>query len=396
MPYLLLSACVLAAGPDLTVTTNFPGGSAEVESINSTTRTVSIRPTAHADRGWTCWWSFRLDGIQPGETLTLNVTGGGFARPDRAFFSLDNTSWSTTPVGQTKDQTITYRLTIPAATKESVYVAWGPPYLLAHAQAAVTRAEAANCGAKSFVLCKSRDGRDVPAVRWQSAITKETPSLWIQARQHAWETGGSWVAQGVLDFLTSDDAAAKTLRESAHLVVVPIMDLDNVERGAGGKEGKPHDHNRDWSDQPHWPEVATAQRAILEMDKNSRFVLFLDLHNPAPNDKLPFFFGPPDELMPAVRQASQERFYQLASDRLNREALRLSPRQRVSGANYDRRWRTISKNWVAAHTQDGSVSLTLETSWNTPHSIVDGYRAYGRALGRVIADYVRVVVPGPP
>ncbi len=32
----------------------------------------------------------------------------------------------------------------------------------------------------------------------------------------------------------------------------------NLLYGAGGKEQKPHDHNRDWSENPHWFEVAAA------------------------------------------------------------------------------------------------------------------------------------------
>ena len=36
--------------------------------------------------------------------------------------------------------------------------------------------------------------------------------VWIQARQHAWETGGSWVSRGLIEWLVSDDPRAETLR----------------------------------------------------------------------------------------------------------------------------------------------------------------------------------------
>ena len=59
-------------------------------------------------------------------------------------------------------------------------------------------------------------------------------------------------------------AAAETLRKRALITIIPIMDVDNVERGAGGKNQKPHDHNRDWWDMSVWPEVQAAMKQIAE------------------------------------------------------------------------------------------------------------------------------------
>ena len=176
------------------------------------------------------------------------------------------------------------------------------------------------------------------------------------------------------------------IRDSIH--VVPIMDLDNVERGAGGKNQIPHDHNRDWSDQPHWPEVAAAQRWIQRLNRDDDFVLFLDLHNPAPGDTRPFYFGSPKSHLNPGRMANQVRFHQLSQQIMGKEPFGLSDKIRVSGPGYHPLWRHISKNWVAEHTSASSVNLTLETSWNTPHSTQSGYRAYGAALGRTIAAFV--------
>lgn len=391
MPALSLVAFLLATAPELAVHTDFPGGSGEVVMLDSEKRSITIQPTPVKDRGWVCWWHVKITGVKPGETLTFRVSAAsGFARGDRAFFSSDGKTWTQTATGEHSDKIVSYTVPIPEESDGSIRLAWGPPYQLADAKAAVERVAAANVGAKVFELCKSRDGHSVPALEWKPK-RNDAPGIWIQARQHAWESGGSWVAQGVLDFLASDDPQAKWLRDSAHIIFVPIMDVDNVERGAGGKEGKPQDHNRDWSDTPYWPEVAAAQRHIKAMDAAGRFVLFLDLHNPAPGDKVPFFFGPPDELNPAERSANQERFYQLAAMHLGREPLKLAAKQRISGANYDRRWKVISKNWVASNTRSPSLAFTLETAWNTPNSTVDGYRRYGRALGKTIAEYLEVI-----
>ena len=62
---------------------------------------------------------------------------------------------------------------------------------------------------------------------------------------------------------------------------------------------------------------------------------------------------------------------------------------RVTGAGYHPLWRRISKNWVAENTAEHSVNLTLETTWNSPHSTQQGYLRYGAALGQAIASYLK-------
>jgi hypothetical protein len=167
------------------------------------------------------------------------------------------------------------------------------------------------------------------------------------------------------------------------------MDVDNVERGAGGKNQVPHDHNRDWSDQPRYPEVAAAQAWIRRLDKERTFSLFLDLHNPGPSDRTPFFFGSPDSHLDATRKANQQRFHTLCLGTLGKHPLGLSRKVRVTGPGYHPLWRRISKNWVAENTGSTSVNLTLETGWNSSDSTQDGYQNYGAALGQAIANYLK-------
>ena len=41
---------------NLTVTTDFPGGSANVKSIDRKTGVIHITPKTRSKRGWPCWW----------------------------------------------------------------------------------------------------------------------------------------------------------------------------------------------------------------------------------------------------------------------------------------------------------------------------------------------------
>src|SRR4051812_42231135 len=97
----------------------------------TTLRVVKIRPAERTGHGWRCWWYFRLDGIRPGETVTVEVEGDLFTLPDRAHFSPDGKTWRQTAVGARADKRVTYRHAVEGS---SAWFAWGPPYLLADAE----------------------------------------------------------------------------------------------------------------------------------------------------------------------------------------------------------------------------------------------------------------------
>ncbi len=382
---LLVASSVAASAADLVVSTDFEGGSADVEAVDQENRVVRISPGGQRKRGWVCWWYVRIDGLVPGETLVLDVGGGVWATPDRATFSTDGKTWQQTERGKRAGQRIVFRQKCDA---ETVWFAWGPPFTPTDATALCERIAEESPHAESFVLCKTRRGRPTPAlrIRQDGVANEERYGLWIQARQHAWESGGSWVGRGFVEWLVSDDPDAERLRKSAVVTFVPIMDVDNTAEGHGGKNQSPQDHNRDWTDQPYWRAVEAAQAGIGKLDVAGRFDLFVDLHNPGANDRRPFFYTPPADLLSKRGQRNLAAFVAAAKEEIV-GPLELADKQRVSGAGYDKAWRAISKNWVTEHTRDHVVAVTLETSWNTPHSTTDGYQRVGRELGEAIATY---------
>lgn len=384
MTRLVLSLLVLLSTThaELVIDTSFAGGSAKVESIEQTTRTISITPSPHKDLGWECWWNFKLTGIEPGQPITLIVSGMSFALADRASVSLDGKSWQQSAPGKLEKGHVTYTLTFD---QDQAWIAWGPPFQVSDAQALI--ASAVQHGGQAFELCKSNGGRAVPAVRFEPTTPGKHHGLWVHARQHAWESGSSWVCQGFVNWLCSDEG--KALRETTRVVIVPIMDVDNVEIGAGGKEQVPHDHNRDWMDAPLYAAVKAAQTSIAAMDAAGEFDLFIDLHNPAPGDRKPFFFVSPALLLNPVRAEHLQRWVDTASSFLGKHPLGLEAKTRESGPSYHPLWKQISKNWVVQHTREHVVAVTLETAWNTPNSTQSGYQSYGAELGKAIGTYLQ-------
>ena len=109
----------------------------------------------------------------------------------------------------------------------------------------------------------------------------------------------------------------------------------------------------------------------------------------------PFFFTGPPELLAEAARANRTIFVAAAAARIT-APLTLDPNPHVTGPAYHPLWKQMSGLWVSAHGNPHTVAACLETSWNTPHSTTDGYRAVGRELGRTTADYLRekAVKPG--
>lgn len=373
---------ILASADEIKVDSDFPGGSGEVERIDSGKKLIVLNPSDYPDRGWRCWWYVKIDGIPDKESWTIDVGEAPWATPDRATFSSDGGhSWQHTEPGTREGKRIRYTI---VGNEKDLLVAWGPPYTPTDAADLVNRL-AADCEqASAFSLCTTREGRDTPALRVRTGEGK--PLIWIQARQHAWESGASWVGKGFAEWLISDAPAAAEFRDSAEIVFVPVMDIDNVFRGAGGKSQKPQDHNRDWTDEPHWNAVAAAQRGIMAAVEKGRLAAFFDLHNPGAASRFPYFYVPPKEVLTPKAYSNQLRFLKLVKEEM-REPLRFTGRASESGSKYDpKAWKAISKNWVASLGTD-ALSVTLETAWNTPASTTEGYEAVGRQLGMALARF---------
>lgn len=134
--------------------------------------------------------------------------------------------------------------------------------------------------------------------------------------------------------LVSDAAEASKLRDDYEIVFIPIMDIDNAERGAGGKSQKPQDHNRDWSDTPHWNAVAAAQKELRSAAQADRLVMFIDLHNPAAGNLFPYFYVPPADVLSESAQTNLAAFLAAAKSEIT-GPLRFTGTAIESGAQYD-------------------------------------------------------------
>ncbi len=388
---------------DFTVHTDFEGGSARVLKVDQANRVVRFMPGGTPSRGWACWWAMRLDGLESGKRITFELVpndqptrnqgklsdkplAGGWSMPDRAALSTDRITWITSSPGTRTTDMIRYEVVPPG---DSLWIAWGPMFTPQDTDRLLADLVKQIPNSRSFELARTRENR--PVVAWTSRSsegTSQRPGVWIQARQHAWESGSSWVARGIVEWLGQRNESANWFIENADIVIVPIMDVDNVTTGNGGKEADPQDHNRDWTDRPIYPEVMAAQRFLKRWSDEGRLDVFIDLHNPAPGDKQPFFFFGPPELLSDLGRDNRSLFLSIAARQIH-GPLPVREAPRMTGPSYHPLWRQISGQWVTDHGNSHTLSGCLETSWNTPHSDTEGYRKVGEQLGETIVEYVQ-------
>jgi hypothetical protein len=107
--------------------------------------------------------------------------------------------------------------------------------------------------------------------------------VFLRARAHAWEAGGNWVVQGLVNRLLKDDAEAKTDLAMYCVYILPMANKDGVARGRTRFNLRGKDLNRDW-DHPADPVRAPENHALeawLEgmIKRGQAPHLALELHN---------------------------------------------------------------------------------------------------------------------
>lgn len=80
------------------------------------------------------------------------------------------------------------------------------------------------------IIGRSREKRAMWLIRLPSGNPRAVP-FFIHARDHAYETAGSYSAEGMVEFLLSDDPLAHYLRSKFNFAVMPMTNPDGVYNG---------------------------------------------------------------------------------------------------------------------------------------------------------------------
>jgi hypothetical protein len=115
--------------------------------------------------------------------------------------------------------------------KNVAYVAMRAPYLPAYNEAYLKSIAGKN-GSQLVTVGHSELGQPLFLVEIGGATaTKSKPCVLIYAREHGTESDSSFIAQGAINFLISDDPQAQDLRSRFVFFVIPLFDVDAAAEG---------------------------------------------------------------------------------------------------------------------------------------------------------------------
>jgi hypothetical protein len=257
--------------PAVTFSKNFEGGAlGKIDALgpNRFRCHVEGQQDEHGCNRQANWYYFRMDGVK-GRDLTLTLTdlvGEYNGRPGAYAFSADTIPvcsddgehWRHFPAMEwddaKKEATLHFR-----PQGDAFWIAHVPPYTPRRLRRLLS--EVQRCPhAVIEVIGKTVRGRDLPLVTVTNPDVPDAGKklVWLVAREHAWEAGTSYVMEGALHYLTSDDRAARSLRDRVVFKLVPMVDPDGCAAGGVRFNANGYDVNR------HWDEVDLRHRAFLE------------------------------------------------------------------------------------------------------------------------------------
>ena len=308
----------------ISIHANFEGGNVEkVEQVSETHFRCAVPGETDQDHRnrQPSWFYFRIDGLD-GREITIDLVGlegeynyrphdGRGLRTMRPVYSYDNQNWIHFENVEWLDKPSTSRLKLRPTGKQ-VWVARIPPYTNRNLQALLKWSSKHPCYRQEAVG-KTLEGRPMLLLSITNPKVPDSSkkTIWLMARQHSWETGTSWVAEGALRFLLSSDPDAMRIRDAYIFKVFPMADPDGVARGGVRFNKNGYDLNRNWDtpDAKLMPEIWAQRKAVLGwVDSGKHADLFLTLHNTETQD----YIDAP--AAPEMKELGQ-RFWRLLDER---------------------------------------------------------------------------------
>lgn len=383
---------------NISVTTDFVSGGGNVVVRKSVPVTIRLIPHNEGKGGWSqVWFYFLVEGITPGEIIVLELDRGipkSSGISPQIFFSYDQEVWGLTDVGTSvvKENRDFFKYE-HIASGSKIWFAYDLPYTPNHLEKLLVPLIQRNANAGVFTLCKTRNNHDNLGIHM--GPYKDGPDIkygiWLQARDHAFESGSSWVIHEMAKWLMSEHPEAVALRNCSDIFIVPIVDTDGVVEGRTGKYREPYDHWMNWGyESSYWPEVNAIKSKIRNLADENRMDLFIDFHGPG-GESHPYFTIPFENLLPYdLQKKNRLNFFQILNAKVFDEEARRT--QSMTQFHYSERpWDNhilgSSHEWVTIKANKHSVALTIEVNMNTPLSTQEGYRSEAIVLGRAISKY---------
>lgn len=367
--------------------TDFPGGNGVALGVAELPAQVAVRFAAEPKNcPEAMWFHFRVEGLagRPLRCILGNpeqTLGGTDWSKNRIVHRPAGSEWARSGPAQ-QDNADGGRIEWAwqfDGGHESMEIAHCYPYQPEDLQATLRELGGVFSSAPIGVSSKGR-----PLARIYSAMPDPArPAALLLARNHAGETPGSWVLDGVLRHL----AACERLRDAATWWAVPFVDLDDVIEGSYGKDPYPHDCNRSYGNGKRAETIAVVADAVRLRDA-SRSVLVVDLHAPAHGERMcyvPTRGWEPDSPTNPIAEEFAGRFNAAVPEDIRSPIATVTP---PGGTNT--RYAGLSASRWAGEAL-GRQGVTIEISYQGNEAVdyrVEDYHRIGAALAETVAEWV--------
>ncbi len=386
---LLLAAFMLAVPvtAQIRIHADYPGGNVQVEKMQNDT--VWINPDLRDTEGFWFYWNFAVEKAK-GKNLV-------FKFPRRACFTKAGVAVSTdkgaTWEWQHPEAIDSKCFTYSFASNKEVRFAFAIPYTQSNWDK-FTKAYRKKPGFTFSTLTTTKKGREAEMLTVRQSDKEPQVKVLFTARHHACEMTANYVMEGIIAAIAED----QWMKENVEFRFIPFVDKDGVEDGDQGKNRRPWDHNRDYTEGSiHETIVAIKETVPVWMEGKTNVVL--DLHCPYSNgnqNDTIFFVGSKYKEM----EAKQLRL----SDHViknNRGELKYTP---ISFSYYGvKPWTTASagtgrqsmSSW-AIKLENNLICGTVEFPYGVNGSQIitaENAREFGRDLAAGLRDFLIESLP---
>ncbi|MGI6773224.1 MAG: hypothetical protein ACOX5C_06860 [Acutalibacteraceae bacterium] len=347
----------------MNISTDFPGGNIKVLTISGDY--VRVECDLRDTEGDWFYWAFCVEGAG-GRTLTFD-----FGKDRIGYFgpavSHDLKVWNW--AGEESVAKNRHSFTYTFTESDPVYFAHNMIYSPERFDEFL---RANNLKARTFALTDK--GNEVKALE----IGEGDKVIVLHSRHHCCESTGTYVLEGVLQHLLT------ALPKGYRVLAIPFMDIDGVINGDQGKNRRPHDHNRDYIDQPIYPSV----RELMKYAADNNVKYQFDFHSP-------YHIGGNDDKVFLVRnllnEAGQDEFAALFKEESEGLSFRyFADCDIMPNTSWNKLISPTSTKFFS-NLPTTELSFTLETAYfGTKDNAVsqNNLLKLGNAFGRALCRYI--------
>lgn len=404
---MILALVVVAASPlraQVTFDSSFECGNGTGFALTAAdTYSFQIEQDTNSDDRQ--WFYFEVAGAQ-GQTLTFRLTNAGqtnvpghwnYARP---IYSTDGGETFSLVTGAKSYTGGVFTFT-HSFTADPERIAFHYPYTVTYHQQRIPQ-WAAHPDVTHSTIGQSVQGRDLDLLTITDADSNPEGGkmgIWIVARQHSAEVTGSWMADGFLDFVLSDDVRAQALRDRTVINIVPMVNPDGVFAGNYRDNINGFNLNRSWNDATlaNDPEIVHVKNAIAAwVSGGNDYTFFADLHSTSGGRSNFAFhaggsYAPPLYPTPETYVADSQRLLQLVQD-ANGDFIA------SQGASSSTDTRLSRQNQAAAYGVlavlfEGTYNFTNYGPNNGQYMTPERHRGIGEAFAIALYEYYLAGAP---